>query len=78
MGNKICFCCIKDDAIAKLDNDLEKLLGGANNRSIKIGECSFCKKANEVCFRNYGSLGRREILICVICDIDLERKDVLY
>lgn len=78
MGNKFCSCCIKDDAIAKLDNDMEKLLGGRHNKSIKVGQCSFCKKEGEVCFRDYGSLGRREILICVKCDIDLERKDVLY
>ena len=77
MGNKFCFCCINDDAIAKLDNQLESLIKSKKGINMMMADCSFCGKKNVVCFQNYGSLGDRMIYICVCCDIDLEKR-VLY
>jgi hypothetical protein len=78
MGNKICFCCIKDDAIAKPGNQLESLIRSKNGINMMMSDCSFCGKKNVACFQNYGSLGERIINVCVCCDIDLETNILGY
>jgi hypothetical protein len=75
MGNNC--CCIRDDAISKLDGQLDSLIHSKKTQSMALGDCSFCKKKDVVCFKNYGSLGDRVILICVMCDIELNR-EILY
>lgn len=75
MGNNC--CCIKDDAISKLDEDLQSLIHSKKTQNMTVNTCVFCKKKNVVCFQNYGSLGNKIMYVCVLCDIDLNRK-VLY
>ncbi len=75
MGNNC--CCIKDDAISKLDEDLQSLIHSKKTQNMTVNTCVFCKKKNVVCFQNYGSLGNKIMYVCVCCDIDLNRK-VLY
>ena len=72
MGNSC--CCMKDEAITKLDEQLDSLIHSKKTQNMIVSDCSFCKKKNVVCFQNYGSLGNRIIHICVVCDIDLNRR----
>ena len=72
MGNNC--CCIKDDAISKLDDDLESLIHSKKTQNMTVGDCMFCKKRNVVCFKNYGSRSGGTMNVCVCCDIDLNRK----
>ena len=72
MGNKFCCCC--DDDISKLDNQMDSLINNKKGRNMVVGDCDFCKKESVVCFRNYGSIDKRRILVCICCDIDLESK----
>ncbi len=71
MGNNC--CCIKDDAISKLDEDLQSLIHSKKTQNMTVGNCEFCKKKNVVCFKNYGSLRGKIIYVCICCDIDLNR-----
>lgn len=73
MGN----CCIKDDAISKLDGDLESLINSKKTQNMTVANCVFCKKTNVVCFKNYCSMGNEIMYVCVCCDIDINR-NVLY
>jgi hypothetical protein len=72
MGNNC--CCIKDDEISKLDGQLDSLIHSKKTQSMVVGDCSFCKKTKVVCFKNYGSIGERILYICVVCDIELNRR----
>ena len=42
MGNNC--CCIKDDAISKLDGDLERLIHSKKTQNMTVENCGFCKK----------------------------------
>ena len=70
MGN---CCCIKDDAISKLDGQLDSLIHSKKTQNMTVANCEFCKKKNVVCFQNYGSSRGKMIYICICCDIDLNR-----
>ena len=71
MGNNC--CCINDDAISKLDGDLERLIHSKKTQNMTVENCGFCKKKNVVCFKNYGSATGKIIYVCICCDIDLNR-----
>ena len=71
MGNNC--CCIKDDDISKLDGQLDSLIRSKKTQNMTVADCNFCKKKNVVCFKNYSSLGKEIIYVCICCDIDLNR-----
>ena len=72
MGNNC--CCIKDDGISKLDEDLKSLIHSKKTQIMTVNTCVFCRKENVVCFQNYGSLRNKIMYVCICCDIDLNRK----
>ena len=72
MGNSC--CCMKDEAITKLDEQIESLIHSKKTQNMTVNNCVFCKKKDVVCFQNYGSLGNKIMYVCVCCDIDLNRK----
>ena len=74
MGNSC--CCMKEDSITKLDEQIERLIHSKKTQNMTVNTCVFCKKENVVCFQNYGSfsLGNKEMYVCICCDIDLNRK----
>jgi len=70
MGNK-CGCCVDDD-VCKLDEQIERLVD-SKNKNMTVGDCDICHKKNEACFQNYGSIDNKKILLCITCDINLEK-----
>jgi len=72
MGNKC--CCCKNDNISKLDEQLDNLINSESGKNITVADCSFCENKNAVCFKNYGSVDDKKIMICICCDIELETR----
>ena len=66
MGNSC--CCMKDESITKLDEQIESLIHSKKTQNMTVSDCSFCKKKNVVCFKNYGSLRGKMIYVCVCCE----------
>jgi len=68
MGNKICSLdCIKREK--EEEKEITELT--------KYGECTFCKKAEICTLYEGGAYGTNQIMICIECEIDLNRR-LLY
>lgn len=76
MGNIFCGCLMDDD-ISKLDDEIKNLLD--KKRNPKFGICEFCNKSRACYFNPGGSFynGCEGIMICLDCNLELNKK-VLY
>tara|TARA_B100001029_G_C15041595_1_gene444040 strand:+ start:1644 stop:1853 length:210 start_codon:yes stop_codon:yes gene_type:complete len=68
MGNKICcnICVKKEEEEEREIKDVTK-----------YGDCSFCKRTEICTYHNVGNYGTTPIMMCINCEIDLNRK-LLY